>query len=239
MERRLPPSLPSSWKQTRERVGSALFGLEHAAAGHERGAVVASDSDQTYSAQHRSQIRLHPRYALNVGEPELVKQIIRGHRLAIRRPESPQSCIRRSLGWAPRLLSGEVSDQESLVVVVLQDQIELPAGGQSIHLLISLVVVADPVLVQEHESPAVGTSLQSLSEFLDDLLDNGQWISTPTVRAMQVDVKPLAIGKTLQEECVGVLAISFAPDEESGALRNRASHHPTCGSAPNAPLKYF
>jgi hypothetical protein len=71
--------------------------------------------------------------------------------------------------------------------------------------------------------------------------DNRKRISAAEILQVEMEVQPRFIGKALQEGPITVFARPLATYEESAPGRNSRSlpTHPTCGTAPYTPPRYF
>lgn len=135
--------------------------------------------------------------------------------------------------------------QECLVTRVLPDQTQAHVTGKPTCTQVSQRRLPTLVCVEKEKAGRiVATPRRSVFHDCHGHLDEGEWITSAGLQddRVQMDATVALFDKPREQCAVTSFAFAFAAEENATTLRNGyppTPPHPICGTAPNAPPRYF
>ena len=116
--------------------------------------------------------------------------------------------------------------------------------GNLLRLLPPLIVVLDLIEIEEHGAACeFGATLPAPGDFLGSTSQAGDGIAGAETEVYDLKVNRTALGlqKIVEQLAIGLLGLSLTAqkDRRFGFYDPTAHPHPTCGTAPYTPPRYF
>jgi hypothetical protein len=194
--------------------------------------------------EKRSELSLDRARPDNRGLIEPLCQARRGHCLLVIRPALHELLARNRRRWRLKLAASlEMPEQDGLMARSLPDEVQVRGGGDADDTLVALRCLAELIVVEKDETPGIGfaASAVTFGRPLCRTLDDCQRIAPARLQqhCIEMDRQAGVVCKTSQERNIGLLALAFASDKQSAALRDGPAgcvsswrSHPIWGTAP-------